>query len=149
MNANTTRHAPWRQVRRAMTRDEYLSVLECEPATPRQRGAVMGECVRLGLIRRAERLAVLACLLDVDALDSTAELSMGQAGQLINRLRAANGPADLTGSRDDSAGQADDGQGQAAPAGWVTLGMAIASLLVALFGQRGELLKSVEGGDSK
>ena len=73
-----------------MNRDEYLALLETESLTPNQRGAIMGEFGRLGfhhLRHRAERLAVCAALLGIDDLGSTADLTQGQAGQLLNILR--------------------------------------------------------------
>lgn len=78
-----------------MTRDEYLAMLESDPVTPGQRGAIMRECDRLGLTDRAERLAILAELLDLDALGSTGELTMGQAGKLVNVLQNTRDRADL------------------------------------------------------
>jgi hypothetical protein len=38
----------------------------------------------------------------------------------------------------------DDGQDHAAPAGWVALGVAIASLVACVLGQPGDMLKSLE-----
>lgn len=73
-----------------MDRAEYLAVLDTEPATPNQRGAVMREFSRLGFHYRhdrAERLAICATMLGVDSLGSTAELTQGQAGQLVNALQ--------------------------------------------------------------
>lgn len=78
-----------------MTRDEWIQVLDSEPATPNQRGALMRECERLGLTGRAERLAVLAGLLGADELDTTGDLTMGQAGQLVGILHRAGGLAEL------------------------------------------------------
>ncbi len=46
-----------------MTRDEWNQVLATKQATPRQRGAVMREFGRLGVVDRAERLAISAELL--------------------------------------------------------------------------------------
>lgn len=74
-----------------MTRDEYLHVLATEPLTATQRGAVLGEFRRLGLdspADRSRRLAVSAAILGLDELTSTADLSMGQAGQLVSALRS-------------------------------------------------------------
>lgn len=78
-----------------MTRDEYLTLLDTEPATLNQRGRIMHECDRLGLVDRTERLAVLAAVLGIDGLDSTADLVMGQAGQLVNVLQRTRDRAEL------------------------------------------------------
>lgn len=69
-----------------MNRDEWNQVLDTEPLTPNQRGAIMGEFTRLGIRDRAERLAACAALLGIDALATTADLTQGQAGQLVNVL---------------------------------------------------------------
>lgn len=78
-----------------MTRDEYLAVLEHEPVTENQRGRIMHECDRLGLVDRAERLAVLAAVLGVDELGSTEDLTMGQGGQLVAILTHTRDRAEL------------------------------------------------------
>ena len=102
-----------------MTRDEYLAMLDTEPATPTQRGAVMRECDRLGLADRAERLAILAALLDLDALGSTANLTMGQAGKLVNLLQSTQNRGDLpeitTATGADDGGQLGDHTDDAGP----------------------------------
>lgn len=84
-----------------MTREEWLAVLDSEPATPNQRGAIMRECNRLELVDRDERLAVLAAMLGLDGLASTGDLTMGQAGQLVNALQRTRDRAELP--------EADDG----------------------------------------
>lgn len=99
-----------------MTRDEWNSVLETEPITPNQRGRIMEECWRLGLHTRAERLAVLAGLLGLDGLDSTSDLTMGQAGQLVNVLQRTSKRTELAAAAaavEEPAG-GDDGEHQAA-----------------------------------
>jgi hypothetical protein len=80
-----------------MTRDEYLKVLATERATPDQRGAVMREFSRLGFGEndRAERLAVCALLLGLSEVDSTRDLTMGQAGYLVRLLGACTSRAAL------------------------------------------------------
>jgi hypothetical protein len=81
-----------------MNRDEYLAVLETEPVTPNQRGAILGHFRRLGFhprSDRAERLAICAALAGLDALGATAELTMGQAGQVINVLERTRDRAEL------------------------------------------------------
>jgi hypothetical protein len=79
-----------------MTRDEWNARLAVEPVTPNQRGAIMHECERLGLVSdRAERLALLGTLAGAAALGSTADLTMGQAGQVIGTLRDARDRDDL------------------------------------------------------
>lgn len=70
-----------------MTREEWAAVLDSAPITVNQRGRILGECDRLGLADRGERLAVLAALLGLEALGSTADLTMGQAGKLVNILQ--------------------------------------------------------------
>ncbi len=92
-----------------MTRDEYLAVLESEPATPNQRGAIVRACDRLGLTDRAERLAMCAALLGLDALGSTGELTMGQADQLVNVLQRTRDRAELP---DTTAATTDDDRGE-------------------------------------
>lgn len=78
-----------------MTREEWLAVLDSEPVTPNQRGAIMRECSRLGITGRAERLAILAAMLGFDALESTADLTQGQGGYLVRALSEAGERADL------------------------------------------------------
>jgi hypothetical protein len=62
-----------------MTLDEYLEVRETTPATPNQVGAIHGECQRLGLGDRNERLAACAQLPGLGGLGSTRDLVTGQA----------------------------------------------------------------------
>jgi hypothetical protein len=104
-----------------MTRDEYLHVLATEPATSTQVGAIIGEFDRLGITGRAERLAISAELLGLDGLDSTADLTQGQAGYLVNLLRRTRDRTGLPGitaagddedqaAEHDSRDLADDGQ---------------------------------------
>jgi hypothetical protein len=72
-----------------MTLDEWRTVQETEPATPRQRGAVMGQFTQLGYHRRydrAARLAVAARILGLDGLATTSDLTTGQAGMLLGTL---------------------------------------------------------------
>lgn len=81
-----------------MTREEYLARLATEPATANQRGAIMGEFARLGLHYRrdrAERLAACAVLLGIAELGTIAELTQGQAGQLVNLLQRITDRAGL------------------------------------------------------
>jgi len=78
-----------------VTRDEWNQVLTTEPATPNQRGAVMREFARLGVTDRTQRLAVIAGLLGLDDLASVHELTMGQAGRLINLLPGIDDPDEL------------------------------------------------------
>jgi hypothetical protein len=99
-----------------MHRDEYLAMLITEPATPNQRGAIMREFGRLGFHPRrdrAERLAVCARLLGLDSLESTAGLTQGQAGQLVNALQQVRDPSELP----DLATAPQRGQGNPAPEG--------------------------------
>ena len=71
-----------------MNRDDWHAILASEPATPRQRGALMREFGRLGYrdCDRAERLAAAANLLGIANLDSVHDLLMGQAGYLLHVL---------------------------------------------------------------
>ena len=78
-----------------MNRDEYLEMLATEPATPNQRGAIMGEFARLGVTDRGERLAACAALLGLGELGSTADLVMGEAGRLVNLLQRLRDRAEL------------------------------------------------------
>jgi hypothetical protein len=69
--------------------EDWHEVLASEPTTSNQRGAIMREFGRLGFGEddRAARLAASAALLELDELDTTSDLTMGQAGQLIRVLR--------------------------------------------------------------
>lgn len=124
-----------------MSRDEYLEMLATAAPTVNQRGRIMDECRRLGLADRAERLAVLAGLLGLDRLGSTADLTMGQAGQLVNALQRVRDRAELPGMQDqDSEGRqdregglADDGGGQGggrAGSGRVTTAVAVQRIIL-------------------
>lgn len=70
-----------------MTRDEWIAYIQSKPLTGYQRGAIMRQCDRLGLADRTERLAVLAALVGLDALGSTADLTQGQGGYLVSLLQ--------------------------------------------------------------
>jgi hypothetical protein len=78
-----------------VNRDEWNAVLATESATANQLGAIMGEFARLGISDRAERLAVCAALLDLDELDTSADLTMGDAGRLLNVLQHTADRAEL------------------------------------------------------
>lgn len=78
-----------------MNRAEWDAYAATVPLTANQLGAIQGHCERLGLLDRAERLAVLAELADLGHLGSTADLTLGQAGKLIGTLRSLSSPADL------------------------------------------------------
>lgn len=96
-----------------MTRDEWFAMLDSEPVTPNQRGAIMRECDRLGIVDRSERLAVLAALAGLDALGSTADLTMGQAGQIVNALQRTRDRAELPDmARVDDERQGDEPAGE-------------------------------------
>ncbi len=112
-----------------VNRDEYLAVLESEPATRNQCGAIMREFERFGFHHRrnrAERLAACASLLGIDELSSTTDLTQGQAGQLVRALEHITDRAALwqaAGLRTDDdeqpAGHDDQGAdeaGEASPA---------------------------------
>jgi len=73
-----------------MKLDEWHAVLETEPATPNQVGAIMAEFRRLGFAGRydrTERLAASAALLELGELDSMRDLVMGDAGRLLRMLQ--------------------------------------------------------------
>lgn len=81
-----------------MNLDEWHAVLESEPLTGSQLGAILGEFRRLGLdgdADRAERLAVTAALAGLAELDSTRSLTMGEAGQAFAALRRCEDRSDL------------------------------------------------------
>jgi hypothetical protein len=116
---------------------EWHQVLATAPATPNQRGAIMGEFERLGFEEadRAERLAICAALAGLENLGSTADLTMGQAGQLYrmlldigdrDELLAAAGLADEDQAAEIDEDQADEQQ----PAG-LTIAEAIKQLILA------------------
>ena len=67
---------------------DWHAILASEPATARQRGAVMREFGRLGYRcrDRAERLAATANLLGIAEVGSVHDLLMGQAGYLLHVL---------------------------------------------------------------
>jgi hypothetical protein len=108
-----TRRIPNSAQQASMTREDWMAVLESAPATPNQRGAIHGEFVRLGFGRadRAERLAVCAELLGLDKLRSTADLTMGQAGQLYSLLLGICRRAELDAAARFAEDQADDDRG--------------------------------------
>ncbi len=71
-----------------MKLSEWHRVLETQPATANQVGVIRREFERLGLGAdgRAERLAISAVLLGFGGLDSTRDLTMGDAGRLYRML---------------------------------------------------------------
>jgi hypothetical protein len=68
---------------------EWHEQLATEPLRPNQLGAIHGEFRRLGYGRldRAARLEVTAELARCGPVESTRELTMGEAGRVINALR--------------------------------------------------------------
>ena len=72
-----------------------LEMLETTWATQPQVGAILGEFRRMRIRRRDERLLICATLLDLDGLGSTWHLTMGQAGKLVQILRATHDRAEL------------------------------------------------------
>ena len=121
-----------------MTRDDWYAYAESTPLTPDQRGAILGHCDRLGLTYRPERLAVLAELLELDELESTADLTLGQAGRLVNLLQRTRDRAELpdpaAAADDDDDGQDDEPDaGAGAVAKPVTLADALGKLALALW----------------
>lgn len=73
-----------------------LEMLATTPATRAQVGAIAGEFQRrMGVRRRDQRLEISAALLHLDGLNSTADLTMGQAGKLLHILRSTPDRAEL------------------------------------------------------
>jgi hypothetical protein len=116
-----------------VTLDEWHAVLATELATPNQRGAIMHEFGRLGFGEgdRAERLAICAALAGLENLDSTADLTMGQAGQVYRALLDIGDRAELldTAERggEDQAAEGEADEKSAGP----TLIEAIGQLIIA------------------
>ena len=72
-----------------MTRDEWLDVLATEDATPDQVGRIRAEFNRLGFhgsATRDERLRLTEILADSDPIETTKDLTMGEAGRAIRAL---------------------------------------------------------------
>jgi len=117
-----------------MNKDEWHAVLATEPATSNQRGAIMREFGRLGFGEgdRTERLAACAALLGLDELDTTGDLTMGQAGQLVGTLMRFADRGELTAAAYPPGGGSADGSGQ--PAGRVAHWELIRAIAVALAG---------------
>jgi len=117
-----------------MNLDEWHAVLATEPATSNQRGAIMREFGRLGFGEedRAERLAACAALLGLDELDTTGDLTMGQAGQLVGTLMRFADRGELTAAAYLADAGSADGSGQ--PAGRVALRDLIRAIAVAYAG---------------
>lgn len=108
-------------------------MLATEPATADQRGAVMGEFERLGIVDRGERLALAAELLGLDALGSTKELMMGDAGRLVGLLRRTRDRGELSGITarvDDDEDQAYADTAPERSGGWAEL---LARLVQAIY----------------
>lgn len=63
--------------------------------TPRQWGAIRGEFRRLLVADRSVRLGLTARLLGLPPVESTRDLSMGDAGRLVAMLRGCESPAEL------------------------------------------------------
>jgi hypothetical protein len=80
-----------------VTRDEYLEILATQPATGAQVGAIISEFDRLGVVDRAERLAITAELLELEHVGSTTDLVMGDAGRLVRMLQRTRDHAELVG----------------------------------------------------
>lgn len=73
-----------------------LERLASTPVTRAQVGAILGEYEkRMRINRRDQRLAISAALLGLDDLNSTWDLTMGQAGKLLHMLRATKDRAEL------------------------------------------------------
>jgi hypothetical protein len=90
---------------------EWHQVLATELATPNQVGAVQGHFERLGFRRylsprrpgdRAERLAISAELLGLDELESSRQLTQGQAGRLLRLLQDCPDRASLLAAAETS-----------------------------------------------
>lgn len=77
---------------------EWHEVLRTKPLTPGQLAAILAEFRRLGLdgeADRARRLAVTAVLAGRDAIATTCDLMMGEAGRCVRALRDCASRADL------------------------------------------------------
>ena len=145
-----------------MRLDEWHHVLATEPATPNQRGVVMREFERLGFgeADRAERLAICAALAGLENLGSTADLRMGEAGQVYrvllgvadrDELRAAAGVVDEDQAHEDDEGQADEdddeGQADEQPAGPTLAGAIKHLVILAYLSWQGKRDREVPGSD--
>jgi hypothetical protein len=98
-----------------VNRADWHAHIESVPLTPAQRGRIMAECARLGLAGRAERLAVLARLLGLDGLGSTADLTQGQAGRLVSlfqRIRDRSGLPEITAAAGGGQGDGEHQDGE-------------------------------------
>jgi hypothetical protein len=72
-----------------MTIAEYRAILDRKPLTSNQLGAIHREFYRLGFhvtADRAERLRLTAELARVPSIDSTKDLTMGQAGRVVRLM---------------------------------------------------------------
>lgn len=78
-----------------MNLDQRHAMLATEGATVNQCGAIIRECARLGITDRAERIALCATLTGLDTLDSTRDLTEGQAGRLVKLLAGLDQPGAL------------------------------------------------------
>jgi len=98
-----------------MNLGEWRQVLATEPATPHQIGAIHRESARLGLDGRAGRLRGCAAILGLGDLESTRNLTMGEAGKLVRTLCEVRDLSELpaTTAAADSGHQADDAGGAA------------------------------------
>lgn len=91
-----------------MNLDDWRAALDERPVTAHQRGAIMRECGRLGLRDRGERLAVLAALIGLEELNSTADLTQGQGGKVVGILQRIRDRSELPGR--DAADEVDKDQ---------------------------------------
>lgn len=91
-----------------MNVDDWHAHLAAAPVTVNQRGRIAAECQRLGLTDRAERLELLAALAGLDELDTTADLTQGQAGQLCGILLRTRDRGELPDLTDVDEDQGED-----------------------------------------
>jgi hypothetical protein len=120
--------------RHAMTWAQWCAHAEATPATPAQVHLVHRHFRRLGFggwhAHRAERLELTARILGLPRLDSTTDLTAGQAGRLLGVLRGIGTRRELYAEIRRAAG---DGQGQAGePAGWLQQLAGIVAVLTGL-----------------
>lgn len=86
-----------------MTRDEWRAFADSSPATPNQVGAIHREFSRLGFrpADSSERLRITGQLARADGqLATTKDLTMGQAGRVVEALTRCRSPRDLYAAAD-------------------------------------------------
>lgn len=85
-------------MRACMSREDWYDHIESVPVTGNQLGRIIAEYRRLGLggaEDRAGRLAITAALAGTGELDSTRDLTQGQAGRVVHALLGCPDQASL------------------------------------------------------